>query len=532
MKKILTSIVLAIAIFSCGGSSSSDNEMATFTYNSGEEGKSLDPALGTSNVTTQINTLLQEGLTKVGKNKTIEPGLAKSWDVSEDGKTWTFHLRDNLKWSNGDPLVAGDFKFAWLRALNPETASEYAYMLYYIKGAQEYNEGKGKAEDVAINVIDDKTLEVTLKNTIPYFESLVSFLTYMPINEKFATEKGADYGLEAENMLYSGPYKLVSWTHTSKMEFEKNEHYYNQEAIKVPRIVTKFIADINSAANAFKNGEFNLVKISTEQYEEFKDDDRLLKVPVATTWYMEYNTETNFLKNKKIRQAITMAIDKEDIIKNVFRNINSVSYTLTPKGLGEDPSGKEFVEAVGDVIPKYNPEGAKKLLAEGLKELGLSKAPEISIILNDSGANKKIGESLQELLRNNLGLTVNIELMQFKERLARMTSKNFDIVLAGWGADFRDPITFLDLWVTNGGNNHTSFSNAEYDKLIDIAKTTIDKQKRFDALKRAEEILADEMPIGVLFSKNELYILDKSYKGIVFPSLGADFILNYMEEVK
>lgn len=531
MKKFLTGIALALAIVSCGGSeSTSSNKEVTFTYNLVSEGKSIDSSLATSSTSIEVNALISEGLTKIGKDKNIQAGLAKSWDISEDGLTWTFHLRDGLKWSNGDKLTANDFKFAWLRALDPNTASEYAYMLYnYIKGAQAYNEGKGSADDVAIKVLDDKTLQVTLTDTVPYFESLVSFVTYLPINEKFYREKGDNYALEASDIVSSGPYILKSWTHNSDMVFVKNPNYYDAKNIKIDKIVTKFISDVNAELNAFKNGEFDFAEIKAEQYEEFKNDDRLVKVPVATTFYLQYNTINKFLSNKNIRKAILMAIDKEDIVQNIFRNANSAAYTLTPRGLGIDSTGKDFVDMVGEVVPKYNVKEAKEYFAKGLKELGLSKAPEISLILSDTETAKKLGEYIQENLRKNLGLTINIELMAFKERLARTSAKNFDIVLSGWGADYQDPMTFLDLFITNGGNNNTSFSSKEYDKLIKIARTTNDPKIRFEAFKKAEEILADEVPIAVLYNKNCYYLIDNRFTGYVFPSVGADKIFKYLE---
>lgn len=532
IKKILTVLLCSFALFSCGGGSSSSSSLKKISINVGEEGKTLDPQLLTDNSGGQIHSFLSEGLTKLDASLKAEPGLAKSWDISENGLVWTFHLRDGIKWSNGDPITANDFKFAWLRALDPNTAAEYAYMFYQIVNAEEYNTGKAKAEDVGIKVIDDKTLEVTLKSPTPYFDSLVAFTTYLPTSEKFFKETGDQFALEADKMLYSGPYILDSWTHNSEMKLTKNPNYYDKDQIKIDEVSIKFIQDSGAELNAFKNEEIDIAKLTSEQYQEFKNDPRVNQVLQATVWYLEFNVKHKALNNPKIRQALLMAVDKEEMIKVTFNDINIPVYSLVPTGVGINGVNGDFAKEVGEVVPKFNVEKAKQLLAEGLKEEGLEKLPPITMILNDSGSNKKLGETIQEYLRVNLGVDLKIELMAFKERLARMKSGDFDIVLAGWGADYQDPLTFLDLFVTNGGNNHTGYSNPEYDKLIKFAQVESDNVKRTEALIEAEKILARDLPIGVLFQVRRNFIISDRVKGAIFPALGAEIVLNKADVVK
>ncbi|WP_068268480.1 peptide ABC transporter substrate-binding protein [Caviibacter abscessus] len=531
IKKLMTAIFLAFMLISCGDSNSSD--LTTLNYNASEEGKTLDQQLATSQSSIQILSFLQEGLSKLDEHLKPVPALAKSWDISEDGLTWTFHLKENLKWSNGDKLTAHDFKFAWLRALKPETASEYAYMLFPIKNAEEYNAGKVKAEEVGIEVLDDLTLKVTLFAPTPYFDSLVAFITYTPANEKFVTEQGENYALEADKILSSGPFSVKSWTHNSNMVLVKNENYYDKDDIKLETVNIKFIKDSSAELNAFKNEEIDIAKLTPAQYQEFKNDERVKQVLLATTWYLEYNVNNKFLSNKKIRKALLLSIDKKEFNEIVSHGINIPAYTLTPKNVGMSGlNGGDFVAEVGDLVPKFNVEKAKQLLAEGLKELGMEKAPVVSLILNDSGANKLFGEAIQEYIRKNLGVEIKIELMAFKERLARMSNNNFDIVLSGWGADYQDPMTFLDLFVTNGGNNHTGYSNPEYDKVIKIAKSTADRKVRFEAMKRAEEILEEDMPIGVLHQPRRNYLVNAKLKNVIFPAIGVDLLFNKSYKVK
>jgi len=255
MKKMLFLLMMLVFIMSCGKSGGSAK---TFTLNLTDEPKSIDPQISTDIGGGTVNDLLMEGLTRKGKNGTFEPGLAKNWEKSEDGLKWTFHLRDNLKWSNGDPITAQDFKNGWLRALKPETASEYAYMLYPIKNAEKYNKKEGTAEEVGIKVIDDKTLEVELGAPVPYFDSLVAFKTYMPLNQKFFDETKEAYFTESDKTMSSGPYTMESWTHGSEIVFKKNPNYWDADNVKIENVVYKIIPDNNSALNVYNNKEVDV----------------------------------------------------------------------------------------------------------------------------------------------------------------------------------------------------------------------------------------------------------------------------------
>lgn len=529
-KKIFAIFACIFMVFSCGSTSSKGGEKV-LNLNFNEEGKTIDPALSTDVSTGDLHAFLSEGLTRIDpKTKQPVPGLAEKYEVSSDGLTYTFHLRDGLKWSNGEPITANDFKFAWTRALDPKTAAGYAYMLYPIENAEEFNSGKIGADKLGINVLDDKTLVVKLKSVTPYFLSLTAFITYSPVNEKFIKEVGSQFALEADKIISSGPFKIESWTHNSEMKLVKNENYYNKDAIKIDAVNIKYIADSAASLNAFKNEEVDFVSLTAEQYEQYKNDPQLNSILMATTWYLEFNNNHKFLSNKNVRKAIAMAINKEEMCSTIFNGINEPAYTFTPKGVGM-PGLKtnDFATEIGVSAPKYNLEEAKKLLAEGLKELGMSSAPEISIILNDSGTNKKVGEAVQEYLRVGLGINLKIETMAFKERLARMDSGNFDIVLAGWGADYQDPTTFLDLLETTNGNNYGKFSNAEYDKLIKLSRVTPDKEKRYEMLKRAEEIIADEAPVALLFQVKRNYLVNSKLSNYTFLAIGVSYNWNYTE---
>lgn len=520
IKKILT-IIFLLTIFACG-SNTPTSKTLNFWLN--EEGTTLDTSLVTDHSSGNVHSFLSEGLTKMNiKTKQPEPGLAEKYEVSEDGLTWTFHLRDNIKWSNGDPITANDFKFAWLRALDPKTASQYSFILYPIKNAEKYNSGEISENEVGIEVLDSKTLKVTLEAPTPYFTSLTSFVTYMPINEKFLKEKGENYALDVDGLLSSGPYIMKKWTHNSEMTLEKNPYYYAKDKITVDNVQIKFIADTASSLNAFKNEEIDFVPLSTEQFDEFKNDERLQSLPQAQVYFLMYNHTNKVLSNLKIRKAIDLAINKEEINSTVFNGLNKVNYNFTPhkvgmKGLKTDDFGSE----VGDLVEKYNPEKAKTLLKEGLAELGIDKLPTLTIIVNDADGTKKVCEAIQEYLRINLGVELDIQIMTYKERLQRQLSGDFDIAMTRWGADYQDAMTFLDLFTSNNGVNSGKYSNKDYDKLISLAKKEANKEKRFNYLKEVEDIIAKDVPISILYQVNKYYVVNKRISNYAFSPINSD----------
>ena len=535
MKKILLALSMLLVILACGGKGGSEKGGSgagkTFTMNVNAEPNSIDPQITTDIVGSTVNELISEGLLRRTASGKPEAGLAEKWESTPDGMKWTFHLRDGLKWSNGDPITANDFKAAWVRALDPKTSSEYAYMLYPIKNAEKFNTGKAKAEDLGIKVIDDKTLEVELGTPTPYFDDLVTFKTYSPLNEKFFKEMGEKYFTEAKNTISSGPYVLKKWTHDSDMEFEKNPNYYDNASTKVDKIVYKFISDSGAALNAFKNGEIDFSEITTEQAKEFKDSPKLIKKNDGSVSYIILNTKdkSKVLSNAKVRKAISMAINRDELINTVLNGIGINPKTFTPGGIGLNGLQKDFAEEVPTSLPGYNVEEAKKLLAEGLKELGMDKVPTLDMVFNDNVDNKVIAEYVQESLRKNLGIDLQLSALTFQERVQRMKQKDFDLVLAGWLGDFKDPVTYLDLFVTDGGNNYGSYSNPKYDELLRKIKSTSDQSVRVPAMIELEGIIAEETPVLVLRNRVQNYLINPKVKGLDITAIGGQYILRNID---
>lgn len=522
MKKLLAILTMLIFVLSCGAKGGSSN---TFTLNIAAEPESVDPQLSTDIAGADVLQFISEGVLKRDKDGKIVGGLAEKWEVSEDGLKWTFHLRDGIKWSNGDPITANDFKTAWVRALDPKVASQYSYMLYPIKNAEAFNNDKAKAEDLGIKVVDDKTIEVTLGAPTPYFEDLVTFKTYLPVNTKLLSEKGDKYFAEdPENFVSSGPYVMKKWVHDSEIELEKNPNYYDAANVKVDNVVLKLISDNSAAFNAFKNGEVDVTMVTVEQAKEFAGDDRLKSTNDGSVWYMLFNFNNKVLANKNIRKALLMAVNREEMTSKVLNGSGTPAKTFVPAGIGMKGLEKaDFTEEVPTTIPGFNPDEAKKLLAEGLKELGLKEFPSLELLFNDSGNNKVIAEYIQESLNKNLGINLNLAAVEFKERVSRMKSQQFDIVLAGWSGDFKDPITYLDLFTTNGGNNHGKYSNPRYDELVKTIKSTGDQKVRYEAMRELEQIIAEDVPVGTLYHRERKTLVNPRVQGLGFMAIGAEY---------
>ena len=537
MKKVYYILMLLVVglVVSCGkektetAAEKPKSKLKRIVINENEEPQSINPNLTTDSTGITVNSIMSEGLMRSGRDGSPVAGLAEKWETSEDGLTWTFHLREGLKWSNGDPLTANDFKFSWLKVLDPETGAKKADLLYVIKGAEAYNTGNGKKEDVRINVIDDKTLEVKLEQPTEYFLSLLAHVTYSPISEKFYEKTGTKYGLEPENTVASGPYVLKSWNHSANLVLAKNENYWNKDAIKLDEIEIKLITDNEAALNAFNNKEIDLIRISSAQYEKYKDDKRIHMFQNNSVWFLLFNVKNELLKNEKVRTAIQMGISRDELANKVLGGIAKPATGLIPDGI--NGLEKSFREESGTLVPDYNLEEAKKLYQEGLKELGLEKAPKLTLLINDALNNKKVAEFAQEQLRINLGLEVEIIAVPYKERLEKSQQHDFDMVFTSTDAEYADPKTYLEVFMTNVGNNYGLYSNPKYDELVKKSSRSNDKKERSELMREAEKTLVTDFPAAFLYFQTRIVILNSSVKNLYFKGVGAEYYL-YEAEIQ
>ena len=521
MKKIFLILTLLVFALSCGKKSGSGS---TFTLNIVTEPSSIDPQITTDIPGGTVDELILEGLLRKDKTGKSVAGIAQKWEKSKDGLVWTFHLRDGVKWSNGDPVTAKDFKAGWIRGLNPDTAGSNASMLFVIKNGEKYNAKKVSENEVGIKVIDDKTLQVTLESPTPYFDDLVTFKSFMPLNQKFYNEAKDKYFTEAKYTISNGPYTLEKWTHDSELKFKKNPNYWDAGNVKIDNVELKIIAT-DSAANAFKNKEVDVTAVTFEQAKEFAGKPELVKANDGGIYYLLFNTKENVFKNAKVRRAITMAINKEELVNKVLEGSEKLTKTFTPSGIGLNGVSKDFAAEVATDQPKFNVAEAKKLLAEGLKEEGLSELPRFEILFNDTGSRKAIAEYIQESLRNNLGANVELDKVSGKERIERTKKRDYQISLQNWTGDFLDPITYLDLFDSTNANNRGDFKNVKYDELTKIVKSSADPKVRVPAMIQMEKLISEEQPVTILFQKQKLYLVNPKVKNLGFVSIGGEFFI-------
>ena len=482
---------------------------------------------------TPINAMI-ECLYRDDENDVPQPAGAETVDISDDKLVYTFHLREDATWSNGDPVVATDYEFAWQQALNPEVASDYAYMLYFIHNAEPYFNGEVEWSEVGVKVIDDYTLEVTLDNPLPYATDLFAFPTLAPINQKFYEEVGADkYATDAEYFCCNGMYELTEWSHNSQIVFQKREDYWNADAVGPDEIVYKIITDSQAGLNSYLSREIDYTDLDSGevvQQAEAAGFEVGVK-PARSSYYLIVNTEDEFMSNQNLRLALAYSIDKQALVDTVYQNDNQPMTSFTPPaimGANESSFQEALVAERGEMYPGNGDlEKAQEYLQAALEELGCTAADlTLSIDCADDSLRRNCATFLQEQWRQNLGLeNITVNSMQTKQVSANRQSGDYCMSLGGWSPDYNDAINFLDLWVTDGGNNDSFWSNTEYDELIAKATAEADEEVRQQYLFDAEEILAAEMPIIPLYwqCQNYSYNSDKIVDGAIITANQTTF---------
>ena len=485
---------------------------------------------------TPINAMI-ECLYRDDENDVPQPAGAETVDISDDKLVYTFHLREDATWSNGDPVVATDYEFAWQQALNPEVASDYAYMLYFIHNAEPYFNGEVEWSEVGVKVIDEYTLEVTLDNPLPYATDLFAFPTLAPINQKFYEEVGADkYATDAEYFCCNGMYELTEWSHNSQIVFQKREDYWNADAVGPDEIVYKIITDSQAGLNSYLSREIDYTDLDSGevvQQAEAAGFEVGVK-PARSSYYLIVNTEDEFMSNQNLRLALAYSIDKQALVDTVYQNDNQPMTSFTPPAIygAAGADGPTFQEALleerGEMYPASGDlEKAQEYLQAALEELGCTVDElNLSIDCADDSLRRNCATFLQEQWRQNLGIeNITVNSMQTKQVSANRQSGDYCMSLGGWSPDYNDAINFLDLWVTDGGNNDSFWSNEEYDNLIAQATAEADEEVRQQYLFDAEEILAAEMPIIPLYwqCQNYSYNSDKIVDGAIITANQTTF---------
>ncbi|WP_141903430.1 peptide ABC transporter substrate-binding protein [Lysinibacillus sp. Y5S-8] len=538
-KKFLLLTVLAVfslVLAACGfgGDSSEkskgdgkDSDSSETTSSGGElnlavasEPPSLHPALATDTTSGVILTNTFEGLTTLDADARPVAAAAESWEVSDDLKTYTFKLRD-AKWSNGDPVVAGDFEYAWKWALNPDNLSEYASILYSIKGAAAYNNGEGSADDVGVKAEDDKTLVVTLENPTPYFLELTAFKTYAPLNQKVVEGNDEWYVDAGENFVTNGPFTLAEWRHNDTIVLKKNPEYWDADKVSLETVNIGMVESETTVATSFKAGELDYVgapfqSVALDAIDGFKADGSLRIADQASVYWYKLNTKDKITGNANIRKALALAIDRQSLIDNVTKGEQKPALGMVPIAVHGFEEDRGYYKD-NDI------EGAKAALEAGMKELGITNPADIKINVsyNTSEAHASIAQFIQEGWTKNLGITVGLDNSEWQVYLEKLNQLDYQVGRMGWVGDYNDAYTFLEMYDTAAnGNNDTGWENAEYKKLLDQSNTEADPAKRLELLKQAEKIAVSDFPVIPIYYYTNLSVVQDYVKNMKADILG------------
>lgn len=517
-----TALSLSALLAACGGdesktSSSGDGEKELDLLITSEP-PSLHPQLASDTTSGAILESTFEGLTTMVDG---EPVLAAAEDykLSDDLLTYTFTLRD-AQWSNGEKVTAEDFAYAWKWALNPENASEYSTILYPIKGAEAYNNGKGTAEDVAINVIDEKTLEVTLNAPTPYFLELTAFKTYYPIH-KATAEADPKWYTEADTYVSNGAFNLTTWNHSGDIVLEKSDTYWDTENVDIDTVNIAMVESETTQMTMFDAGEIDFLgapygTISLDAIDRLKSENKLNVSDMSSIYWYKFNTEDPVMQNENIRKALALAIDREGLISNVVKGEQQPALGVVPnsvEGFGDDEG--YFKDA--------DFEEAKKYLEAGLKELGLANPAdlEVKVSYNTSEAHSAIAQFIQQGWSSNLGITVKLDNSEWQVYLDKIGNGDYQIGRLGWGADYNDAYTFLEMYNSaENGNNQTGWSNDEYTALLNESISETDPEKRTEKLLEAEAVIMEEMPVAPIYYNTNLNVVSDEVENMVPDALG------------
>jgi oligopeptide transport system substrate-binding protein len=481
--------------------------------NLGDVVRDLDSTTTTDSASTNIIDNVMEGLHRLDPDEQPVPGQAESYEVSDDGLTYTFTLRDDIKWSNGDPVTSQDFKYAWLRALHPDTAGQYAYILStFIKGADEFNTGKGSAEDVAIETPDNKTLRVTLVGPSPFWLGLTSFFTYLPQNQKFVEQQGEQYAQNENALIYNGPYTLTDFESTQGATLVKNDGYWDAENVDLQKVEYKIVKETDTGVNLYESGELDEHEIEADYVTEYKGTPDYWSQTYFVSWYLVPQLSMPIFQNKNILRAFQMGFNGQALANKILNNGSEAATGYVPEGIA-GPGDQTFREAQGPVQPGYDPEQAKELFQKGVEEVG--ENPTIEYLCYDTSLDRDIATFLQQEF-NKMGAKITVNSQPFDRALDLQASGDFQLSLQGWIADYNDPMTFLDLFEPGSSFNTSNFENERYGQLISGAREETDPARRMDMLLEAERILVEEdaATAGIYFEGEAHLVrpsLQKSY---------------------
>ena len=524
MKKLFSMVLCAMMALTLAGCGGSGDDSSTYTYSSELDIKNLDSADAEDGCSFTALHAIIDGLMKPAKDGTTTYGIAKSSEVSEDGLTHTYKLRD-AKWSNGDPVTANDFVYAWHRIF--KNKGNYYYMfcdgIANIAGAQELSDKIDAEQDLTdddlnslgVKAVDDKTLEVTTTTRVSFFDELMSFPCFYPINEKFCEKQGDKYGKSADSVLANGAFTMTNWEPGSVAEFEKNDKFYAAKDVKIDKLVMKLVQEPKVAAQSFEAGETDFAIINSDLVDKYKKDESFKNISEGFLFYIQPNLENSDLANLNVRKALSLAINRKDLCENVLKDGSQAASGFVPSGLSISPEGKDFRDEA-DTYTSYDKKAAQAALDEGLKELGKSEITLRVTYGTDESPMDVFATYLQNALSKLDGIKVEMVATTKQDRIYnKQKNGDFDLATTRWGPDYGDPTTYLTMGISTNGNNYGKYTNSELDALMDKVANESDANTRWQKMKDAEKILLDGYAYIPVFEKGAATLQNPKVKNLV-----------------
>lgn len=524
---LASALAMSTALAGCSNSGSGGSSKGVeLNVNVGPEPATIDPAKNSAvDGATLINHAF-EGLMKLDKDNKIVEGQASKYEVNKDETVYTFTLREGIKWSDGEQVKAEDFVYAWQRLVDPKTGADYNYMIDMVKNANEIMAGKKKPKELGIKALDEKTVEVTLTTPTPYFLEVCAFPATFPVRKDIVEANADTWSTDPKTYIGNGPYVLKSWEHQSKMTYVKNENYYDLKKLGPDTINFVLMEDKNTMLSAYKNNEILFADdLPSEEIDAMKDKGLVIEKQLGT-YFLSINVKKEGLDNVKVREALSLALDRDYIVEKVAKGGQIPADSFVTTGLTDADGKTEFHENAKKWYDakdyKGNVEKAKKLLKEAGYENGKG-LPSIELMCNPG--HEPIMEAVQNMWKENLGLNVTISSQDWNVFLETRKEGDFQVARDGWLGDYNDPISFIDMWITGGGNNNAQWSNKEYDKIVSEIKSTTDAKERYAKMHEAEDILAKDMPIIPIYYYTDLYLISDKLEGMYTSPLGYKYFM-------
>lgn len=501
-----------------------------------QEMPTADLSLATDTISFTALNNVYEGLYRQDKDNNLElAGASEKPQVSEDGLTYTFKLRQNAKWSNGDAVKAQDYVYGWQRTVNPKTASQYSYLFAPVENAEDITAGKKDVSDLGIKAVGDYELQIKLNKPTPYFERLLAFPTFFPQNQAVVDKYGKDYAATSENAVYNGPFTLTNFSGPgtdTDWTYKKNDQYWDNSNVKVENINVNVVKEASTSLNLFNDDKADDVILTGELAQQNRNNPAFTAVPQASTNYLEFNqrTESSPFRNENLRKAISYSIDRDALTSSILGDGSIASTGLVPKTTMASPDGKDFTASAGKLV-SFDAQKAKEYWNKAKQELGISTL-NFSILSSDADSSKKVIEYLQNAIQSTLdGVKVSLTPVPFSVRLDRSTAGNFDVLLSGWGADYLDASSFTDLFVSGNSYNRGQYSNTEYDNYVNAAsgQDARNAEKRFEDLVNADKVLMNTQGVAPLYQKAEAHMINSKVKNLVSHPAGAQFDYKWVE---